>query len=82
MHRIRFKCGSLQGHIQGTRTCWRVVCYCSDCRSFAKYLGCLKDVLDEHGGTEIVQIALPRVAFSQGEKHLAAVRLSEKGLVR
>lgn len=82
MHRIQCKCGDLRGHIAGSGTCSRVVCYCSDCQAFAKYLGRSNDVLDAHGGTEIVQLAQPRVAFSQGKEHLAAVRLSERGLVR
>ena len=82
MHRIQCKCGALHGHIQGTGTCSRVVCYCSDCRSFAEFLACSNDVLDQHGGTEIVQLAQPRVVFSHGKEHLAAVRLSEKGMVR
>ena len=82
MHRIQCKCGALQGHIQGAGTCSRVVCYCADCRAFAKFLGCSDDVLDAQGGTEIVQLAQPRVVFSQGQEHLAAVRLSEKGLLR
>ena len=34
------------------------------------------------GGSEIVQVAQPRLIFSQGKEHLAAVRLSEKGMVR
>lgn len=82
MHRIQCKCGALQGHIQGTGTCSRVACYCADCRAFTKFLGCSDDVLDAQGGSEIVQLAQPRVVFSQGKEHLAAVRLSEKGLLR
>ena len=82
MHKIRCKCGSLRGHIQGTGTCNRLVCYCADCRAFAKYLGNAQEVLDAQGGTEIVQIAQPRVVFTQGKEQLAAMRLSEKGLVR
>lgn len=82
MHTIQCKCGSLRGHIQGTGTCSRVVCYCSDCRAFAKYLGNPNDVLDANGGVEIVQVAQPRVVFSDGKEHLAAVRLSNKGMVR
>jgi hypothetical protein len=39
-------------------------------------------VLDKQGGTEIVQVAQPRLRFLQGEERLSAVRLSEKGMVR
>lgn len=58
------------------------MCYCADCQAFAKFLGHSDEVLDVHGGTEIVQVAQPRLVFSQGKKHLAAMRLSEKGMVR
>lgn len=82
MHKVQCKCGTLRGHIQGTGTCSRAVCYCSDCRVFTKYLDCMDDVLDKQGGTEIVQLAQPRVVFLQGKEHLAAVQLSKKGMVR
>ncbi len=82
MHRIQCKCGTIRGQIHDTGTCNRVVCYCSDCQAFAKFLGKSNEVLDVHGGTEIVQVAQPRLTFSQGREHLAAVRLSEKGMVR
>ncbi|WP_428036543.1 DUF6151 family protein [Amphritea sp.] len=82
MHRVQCKCGALQGHIQGAGTCSRVVCYCADCRAFTKYLGCSDEALDAQGGSEIVQLAQPRVVFSQGQEHLAVMRLSEKGLLR
>lgn len=82
MHRIQCKCGTIRGQLDGTGISNRVVCYCTDCQAFAKFLGKSNEVLDVHGGTEIVQVAQPRLTFSQGQEHLAAVRLSEKGMVR
>ena len=82
MHRIRCKCGTVSGQLSGKGTSNRVVCYCTDCRAFSHFLGRPSEVLDAQGGTEIVQVAQPRLTFSQGKEHLAAVRLSEKGLVR
>lgn len=82
MHRLQCQCGALRGEISGKGTSSRVICYCSDCRAFANFLDRAIDVLDEQGGTEIVQVAQPRVALTQGREHLAAVRLSEKGTVR
>lgn len=82
MHRIQCKCGIIRGHIHDTGICNRVVCYCADCRAFAKFLGRSNEVLDAHGGTEIVQVAQPRLTFTQGKEHLAALRLSDKGMVR
>ena len=82
MHRIQCKCGTVSGQLSGKGTSNRVVCYCTDCRAFAHFLGQTNEVLDAQGGTEIVQVAQPRLTFSQGIEHLAAVRFSEKGLVR
>ncbi len=82
MHRIQCKCGNIRGHIHGKGISNRVKCYCSDCQAFARFLDCSGEVLDAHGGTEIVQVAQARLVFSQGLDHLAAVRLSPKGLVR
>lgn len=82
MHRIQCECGTVSGQLSGKGTSNRVVCYCTDCRAFAHFLGRPSEVLDAQGGTEIVQVAQPRLTFSQGKEHLAAVRLSEKGLVR
>jgi hypothetical protein len=82
MHPIQCKCGTVRGQLEGTGVSNRLICYCTDCRAFARFLGRVDDVLDEQGGTEIVQVAQPRLSFSQGADRLAAVRLSEKGLVR
>lgn len=82
MHKIQCQCGALSGHVRGAGTCSRVVCYCADCQAFAKFLGRAGDILDAQGGTEIVQLAQPRVVFSQGKEHLAAVRLSDQGMIR
>ncbi|HRQ63489.1 MAG TPA: DUF6151 family protein [Xanthomonadaceae bacterium] len=82
MHRIQCQCGTVRGLIKGAGTTNRVVCYCTDCQAFARFLGRPNEVLDAYGGTEVVQVALPRLAFTQGKEHLASMQLSEKGLVR
>lgn len=82
VHRIQCRCGTVRGQLDVKGIGNRVVCYCTDCRAFAHFLGRPSEVLDVQGGTEIVQVAQPRLTFSQGKEHLAAVRLSEKGLVR
>lgn len=82
MHPIQCKCGALRGQLEGTGVHNRLICYCTDCRAFAVFLGKTDDVLDQQGGTEIVQVAQPRVRLLQGEDRLAAVRLSENGMLR
>lgn len=82
MHQLQCKCGTLRGQLEGAGTANRLICYCTDCRAFARYLGHATDVLDESGGTEIVQVAQPRLRFAQGTENLAAIRLSATGMVR
>lgn len=82
MHPIQCKCGAIRGQLEGAGTHNRIICYCTDCRAFARFLGRAPDVLDEQGGTEILQVAQSRLRFLEGEEHLAAIRLSDKGLVR
>ena len=81
---IKCSCGSLSGRAvagAGHRGN-RVVCHCDDCQSFAHFLGRAEDVLDRHGGTEIFQMCPSDVTFLAGREHLAAVRLTPKGLLR
>jgi hypothetical protein len=82
MHPIQCKCGAVRGHLEGTGTSSRLICYCTDCRAFARFLGQKAEVLNEQGGTEIVQVSLPRLRLTQGLDQVAAVRLSAKGMVR
>ncbi|WP_244623592.1 DUF6151 family protein [Shewanella salipaludis] len=82
MHPIQCQCGAVKGKLDSIGTNNRLICYCTDCRAFAHFLGKAPYVLDEQGGTEIVQVAQQRLFFYQGEDLLSAVRLSEKGMIR
>lgn len=82
MHPIQCRCGAVRGQLEGKGTCNRIICYCADCRVFARFLGNSPDVLDAQGGTEIFQVAQSRLRFFEGEAHLAAIRLSDQGMVR
>jgi hypothetical protein len=57
------------------------VCYCDDCQAFARWLG-IDGVMDERGGTEVVQVAPAQVRWTEGDDRLRCVRLSPKGMVR
>jgi hypothetical protein len=60
----------------------RLVCYCSDCQAFANKLGTAERVLNEHGGTEIFQVAPSRLKILQGQDRIACLKLSKKGPYR
>ncbi|MCX4240030.1 DUF6151 family protein [Paraliomyxa miuraensis] len=80
---LRCACGTVQGVVieSSARTCNRAVCYCDDCQTFAHFLG-RDDVMNERGGTDILQVAPSRVRFSAGQQELRCMRLSPKGVLR
>jgi hypothetical protein len=59
----------------------RAICYCDDCQAFLHYLG-RADLLDAHGGTDIVQVAPAAVTFDRGAERILGIRLAPKGLFR
>jgi hypothetical protein len=82
MHRLTCRCGQVQGHVITGQPSARVRCYCTDCQAFGRFLGSSAEVLDAQGGTEIVQVCQSRLRFDRGIEQLAAVRLTEKGMIR
>lgn len=79
---LKCRCGTLQGYVDRLETANRGICYCRDCQAFARYLGRDDEVLDESGGTEILQMHPKHVHFTAGLDELACVRLTGKGLLR
>ncbi len=67
-------CGSVRGSIAGVspETVNRVVCYCDDCQAYAHHLG-RAALLDEHGGSDVVQVAPATLSFARGTEHIVAV---------
>jgi hypothetical protein len=60
-------------------TCLRFVCYCKDCRAFARFLE-RADVLDPAGGTDIFQMPPARVNLIAGTDAMRCLRFSNKVL--
>jgi hypothetical protein len=81
-HPLSCRCGGLQGRVALKGISNHLVCHCRDCQAFARYLGQAQETLDPQGGSTIVQVAPDRVEITQGQAHLAAMRLSPKGLLR
>jgi hypothetical protein len=80
---LRCRCGEVRAVVKNhsPRTVNRVTCYCDDCQAYAHQLG-RADLLDSHGGTDIVQVAPASLTFVAGQDKITAVRLSPKGLYR
>jgi hypothetical protein len=81
-HPLRCRCGRLQGVLEHAERVNRVVCYCRDCQAFARHLGRPDEILDENGGSDVIQTLPANLRFTAGVDQLACVRLSEKGLLR
>jgi hypothetical protein len=59
----------------------RVVCYCDDCQAALHHLG-RSDLLNEYGGTDVVQVAPASLTFPRGNELIVGLRLTPKGLYR
>src|SRR5262245_27846255 len=80
---LRCRCGEVRGLLKSpsSQTVNRVVCYCDDCQAFAHQLR-RADLLDAHGGTDIIQVAPAALELVQGKSRIAGLRLTPKGLYR
>ena len=79
---LQCACGKLKGEVSDTEHANHAVCYCKDCQAFAHFLGRQSEILDERGGSELVQISPGKLRFIEGAENLACVRLAPAGLVR
>ena len=80
---LRCRCGEVEGRVANAtpEAVNRVVCYCADCQAYAHHLG-RADLLDAHGGSDVVQVAPASLSFTRGADRIAALRLTPKGLYR
>jgi Family of unknown function (DUF6151) len=81
-HQLQCRCGTIQGFVDDPSSATRSVCYCKSCQAFAHFLGQGAQVLDERGGSDVIQISAANLTLTQGAPSLACVRLTEKGLLR
>lgn len=82
LHSIRCHCGKLKGTLNRNQEVNRCVCYCADCQAFARFLKREHEILDEMGGTSIIQTIPANVKFTEGIENLACMRLTANGLLR
>ena len=81
-HPLQCQCGKIKGYVIRPGMAERAVCYCKDCRAFARFLGQADTVLDAQGGTPIVATLPGQVHFLRGLDSLACMSLSDRGLLR
>jgi hypothetical protein len=72
----------VRGYVDSTRSANRAVCYCRDCQAFAHFLGRASEVLDERGGSDIIQTLPKFLKFTSGVDSIGCIRLTSTGLVR
>lgn len=74
-------CGAVRGELDPGAVYARVVCYCRDCRAFARALG-RPEVLDAAGGTDIITMRPAGLRLLEGRDQVACLSLSPKGPLR
>ena len=77
------RCGEVKGllHNASPSVGNRIICYCNSCRKFCTLLGA-ESGLDEYGGTEIYQVPIASVEFTEGKDRLKCLRLTENAPYR
>jgi hypothetical protein len=77
------RCREVRGRVAGAsaQNVNHVICYCDDCQAFLQHIG-RAELLDAHGGTDIIQVAPASLTFDRGAERIVGLRLSPKGLYR
>jgi Family of unknown function (DUF6151) len=81
-HPLQCQCGTIKGSVETLKGANRVICYCRDCQAFAHFLGRQAEILDDRGGSDVIQTLPKHVTISRGIEALACMRLTSKGLLR
>lgn len=81
--KLKCTCGTIKGKLNVVPgSFFHVHCLCCDCQSFASYLDNKERILDQHGGTELLQTYPAYMEISEGQENIACVQLRDKGLYR
>jgi len=82
--KLECTCGEFQSSLSIRRdeSLVRILCYCEDCQRYARYLGTDDRSLDEHGGTDIVQISPAAFDITSGRDRLGCICVKPNGIHR
>lgn len=77
------RCGQFRARLAGEALPGgtHLVCYCKDCRAFARHLGA-EETLLPGGGSPLYQTTPNHLTIEAGAEHLACLRLGPKGILR
>lgn len=80
---LQCDCGQFRARLKAfpQNTPGRLRCYCDDCQSYLHYLQ-RPELLDAHGGTEVIPAYPADVEILSGVDKLKCIRLFEKGIHR
>jgi hypothetical protein len=81
-HPIRCRCGAFEAELARPSLGIRAICYCTDCQTYAHFLGLPDGMLDMQGGTEIVAVQPMQVSFKRGWEYVECMSLSDRGTLR
>ncbi len=82
--KLQCRCGDVQGRVRdfSPSRSTRTICTCADCQTYANQFPEPERILDEYGGTDIVQMTPAQVTIDQGMEQMRCLRLTPKGLYR
>lgn len=80
---LKCRCGTVKGKLNVVPgSFFYVHCLCCDCQSFASHLNNKENILDEHGGSELIQTYPAFMEITEGQDKMSCVQLRSKGLYR
>jgi len=80
---LKCSCGAVKGTLEVVpKSFFHVHCLCRDCQRFAKHLSNSNNILDEHGGTELLQTYPKFMKITEGKENIGGIQLNKNGLYR
>lgn len=80
---LKCRCGAVKGKLKVVPGAFfHIQCLCCDCQTFASHLNNSENILDEHGGSELIQTYPAFMEITEGHDNMRCVQLTRKGLYR
>ncbi len=81
---VSCSCGAFRGVLKNTtpKTTTHLMCFCKHCQAFVRHLGKTDSLVNELGGTDLLQVNPKNFEIQIGKEHLRALRLTPKGPLR